>query len=91
MAEQVTEETTADLAAAKVVKALQTVSQDQKSLMVVAVEVLHGDLQEVKVVKVEAVKADKTLVAEANQELMDLAAEAAEVVMPLVVKAEMEE
>ena len=91
MAEQVTEETTADLAAAKVVKALQTVSQDQKSLMVVAVEVLHGDLQEVKVVKAEAVKADKTLVAEANQELMDLAAEAAEVVMPLVVKAEMEE
>ena len=91
MAEQVTEEITAEAAVAKVVKALQIVLQDQKSLMVAAVEVLHGALLKVKAVKAEAVKVDKTLVAEANQELMDLAAEAAEVVMPLVVKAEMEE
>jgi hypothetical protein len=90
--EPVTKEiTVVETKAVKAVKVLQAVLQEDQSHMVVAEVDLLGTELEAKVDLVVAVKVDKTLVAAVKVAKMELVAEAAEVAMLLVVKAEMEE
>ena len=90
--EPVTKEiTVVETKAVKAVKVLQAVLQEDQSHMVVAEVDLLGTELEAKVDRVVAVKVDKTLVAAVKVAKMELVAEAAEVAMLLVVKAEMEE
>ena len=90
--EPVTKEiTVVETKAVKAVKVLQAVLQEDQSHMVVAEVDLLGTELEAKVDLVVAVKVDKTLVVAVKVAKMELVAEAAEVAMLLVVKAEMEE
>jgi hypothetical protein len=90
--EPVTKEiTVVETKVAKAVKVLQAVLQDLQSHTVVAEVDLLGTELEAKVDLAAAVKVDKTLVAAVKMAKMELVAEAAEVAMLLVVKAEMEE